>query len=609
MFSQLYVDFCTFVPFLVINLTDNEVITMPADMTDPNSGNPFSTNLISLGSSDMICFSNRDQIFSGFSGPSVVQSDNTSSQACIHEPNSGRDSDSYMLTNVQPQRESIGCFAYGASYPVSNTRVQDRLMEGMPLSAASMASLLAARFGTPENLEKSGSSAPLIYPLEVPRSVVPNDSFDTLDSSSPASMRYEHDSVPVAMSTKWDFNDFVPHPELSGMVMGRTGLQPFESMISINPNRWITSHSASIDSDSPSGSSRLSNELSLSLATSSPSVVCRSSIQGQCSEICCSSSPYERYLTSEQTSCSRNLSLSFGSYRPVQLSQFLSESRYIHVMQEILTEIATFSLGKIDLMCSPTMEIEDRTNASFSSSCTAVEGYSATVSDEFSYASERATYHTDHIVQGREVERKKKQLLALLQAVDDRYNECLDEIHTVISAFHAVTELDPPIHARFALQTMSFLYKDLRERISNHILAMGTHFSQAVARKDEKSFDASFIEKQWTLQQLRRKDNQLWRPQRGLPERSVSVLRAWMFQNFLHPYPKDAEKHLLAVKSGLTRSQVSNWFINARVRLWKPMIEEMYSEMNRRKGRLNDEETNNNQRSRISLENRRFTMY
>lgn len=26
------------------------------------------------------------------------------------------------------------------------------------------------------------------------------------------------------------------------------------------------------------------------------------------------------------------------------------------------------------------------------------------------------------------------------------------------------------------------------------------------------------------------------------------------------------------------RTQVSNWFINARVRLWKPMIEEMYKE-------------------------------
>ena len=26
-----------------------------------------------------------------------------------------------------------------------------------------------------------------------------------------------------------------------------------------------------------------------------------------------------------------------------------------------------------------------------------------------------------------------------------------------------------------------------------------------------------------------------WRPQRGLPERAVSVLRAWLFEHFLHP--------------------------------------------------------------------------
>lgn len=31
-------------------------------------------------------------------------------------------------------------------------------------------------------------------------------------------------------------------------------------------------------------------------------------------------------------------------------------------------------------------------------------------------------------------------------------------------------------------------------------------------------------------------DNQPWRPQRGLPERSVSILRAWLFEHFLNPY-------------------------------------------------------------------------
>lgn len=119
--------------------------------------------------------------------------------------------------------------------------------------------------------------------------------------------------------------------------------------------------------------------------------------------------------------------------------------------------------------------------------------------------------------------------------VDNRYNQSMDEIHKVVSAFHAVTELDPQIHARFVLQTISLLYQSLRERISNYILSIGGHVNEGGSGEEERSFETSFIQKQWALQQLRQKDHQLWRPQRGLPERSVSVLRAWMFQNFLHP--------------------------------------------------------------------------
>ncbi|KAG4979856.1 hypothetical protein JHK85_033814 [Glycine max] len=34
----------------------------------------------------------------------------------------------------------------------------------------------------------------------------------------------------------------------------------------------------------------------------------------------------------------------------------------------------------------------------------------------------------------------------------------------------------------------------------------------------------------------------VWRPQRGLPERSVAILKAWLFEHFLHPYPTDTDK-------------------------------------------------------------------
>ncbi|KAL4394949.1 hypothetical protein AHAS_Ahas02G0203100 [Arachis hypogaea] len=53
-----------------------------------------------------------------------------------------------------------------------------------------------------------------------------------------------------------------------------------------------------------------------------------------------------------------------------------------------------------------------------------------------------------------------------------------------------------------------------------------------------------------------------WRPQRGLPERSVSVLRAWLFEHFLHP-----TIIAIHVTINIITMHASNWFINARVRL------------------------------------------
>jgi len=43
------------------------------------------------------------------------------------------------------------------------------------------------------------------------------------------------------------------------------------------------------------------------------------------------------------------------------------------------------------------------------------------------------------------------------------------------------------------------------------------------------------IRQQRALQQLGMLQQHAWRPQRGLPERAVSVLRAWLFEHFLHP--------------------------------------------------------------------------
>ncbi|PNX80159.1 BEL1-like homeodomain protein 2-like [Trifolium pratense] len=44
------------------------------------------------------------------------------------------------------------------------------------------------------------------------------------------------------------------------------------------------------------------------------------------------------------------------------------------------------------------------------------------------------------------------------------------------------------------------------------------------------------LRQQRAFHQMGMMDQEAWRPQRGLPERSVNVLRAWLFEHFLHPY-------------------------------------------------------------------------
>ncbi|KAJ6309724.1 hypothetical protein OIU76_014624 [Salix suchowensis] len=139
---------------------------------------------------------------------------------------------------------------------------------------------------------------------------------------------------------------------------------------------------------------------------------------------------------------------------------------------------------------------------------------------------------------------KKGKLVNMLDEAEQRYRQYHHQMQVVVSLFEQAAGFEP--------QSKSLGEED------------------CVGAKVEGS-------------RLRHVDHQLrqhndWRPRRGLPERAVSVLRAWLFEHFLHPYPKDSDKHMLAKQTGLTRSQVSNWFINARVRLWKPMVEEMYVE-------------------------------
>ncbi|KAF7102735.1 hypothetical protein CFC21_103816 [Triticum aestivum] len=280
--------------------------------------------------------------------------------------------------------------------------------------------------------------------------------------------------------------------------------------------------------------------------------------------------------------------------RPPHFSQVLPRSGYAHIAQELLNGFAGCLLKDVAEMTDDSVsDIGSEASLLLSSSCSA-RTPSSVSSNHLMLPSEE---HSADGGRWMEAQRVRNDLLKLLQLMDQRCNRCFDDIQTTASKFSSMVAhpgggggaIAPP---PFAQRALSAVYRRLRKRITGLIVAVaqrsGGHGEPSSLADKERSWESSFIQKHWALQQLRRGDQQSWRPQRGLPEKSVAVLKAWMFENFLRPYPKDHEKDMLAARSGLSRSQVSNWFINARVRLWKPMIEEMYEELKRSSGRSGD---------------------
>ncbi|CEG48589.1 homebox domain-containing protein [Plasmopara halstedii] len=92
--------------------------------------------------------------------------------------------------------------------------------------------------------------------------------------------------------------------------------------------------------------------------------------------------------------------------------------------------------------------------------------------------------------------------------------------------------------------------------------------SFATSSADEE--DTEQVQEKATVSQRRKKGSR-----RGtLHPEAKNVLKAWMFspEHFAHPYPSEEEKEELANEAGIEVKQLSNWFTNARKRLWQPVL-------------------------------------
>ncbi|CAA6660509.1 unnamed protein product [Spirodela intermedia] len=239
------------------------------------------------------------------------------------------------------------------------------------------------------------------------------------------------------------------------------------------------------------------------------------------------------------------------------LQGMLMGSKYLKAAQQLLDEVVNFSKGVKD-------DSPKASKNQMKANRDADEGAGEEVG--LKRASELTT------VERQELQMKKAKLAGMLDEVEQRYRQYHQQMQIVVSSFEAMAGFGSArTYTSLALQTISKQFRCLKDAITGQIRATSRRRLQA-------RFVDHHLRQQRALQQLGMMQHNAWRPQRGLPERAVSVLRAWLFEHFLHPYPKDTDKLMLAKQTGLTRSQVSNWFINARVRLWKPMVEEMYME-------------------------------
>lgn len=150
----------------------------------------------------------------------------------------------------------------------------------------------------------------------------------------------------------------------------------------------------------------------------------------------------------------------------------------------------------------------------------------------------------------------KKALLSRLDTVRSMANICWAEMETVLkeqSVCRPVGQVEVDHHRRFVIGRFFKARQEIINKYQNYLRNL-----------------------KWLEVSVSRQRNGC------LSKRQNNILRKWLFANFQNPYPDKNAKNQLASDTGLTLTQINNWFINARVRVWKPTVELMTGDRMRR---------------------------
>ncbi|XP_023518458.1 BEL1-like homeodomain protein 4 [Cucurbita pepo subsp. pepo] len=273
-----------------------------------------------------------------------------------------------------------------------------------------------------------------------------------------------------------------------------------------------------------------------------------------------------------QMNPNHQVQIGFGS--SLGVVNLLRNSKYVKAAQELLEEFC--SVGRVQLKKNKSNMKQSHNNPE---TAAGGSGGGASSSSSKDHPPLSATDRIEH-------QRRKVKLLSMLDEVERRYNLYREQMQMVVNSFDLVMGFGAAApYTTLTQKAMSRHFRCLKDAITEQLKQSyealgekGGNGGSGITKGETprlKLLEQS-LRQQRAFHQMGMMEQEAWRPQRGLPERSVNILRAWLFEHFLHPYPSDADKLLLARQTGLSRNQVSNWFINARVRLWKPMVEEMY---------------------------------
>lgn len=237
-----------------------------------------------------------------------------------------------------------------------------------------------------------------------------------------------------------------------------------------------------------------------------------------------------------------------------EASQAIRNSNYLKAAQELLDEIVSVWKSIKQNAQKDKVELEGKEADGASKS----EGLSSNPPESNANAEAEIS-----AAEKQELQNKMAKLLAMLDEVDRKYKHYFHQMQIVVSSFDMVAgpgSAKP--YTAVALQTISRHFRCLKDAINDQVNVIRKKLGE---EEDSSGREGKLTRLRYIDQQLRQQrafqqygmlQQNAWRPQRGLPENSVSILRAWLFEHFLHPYPKDSEKLMLARQTGLTRSQV-----------------------------------------------------